>query len=33
MAREIFPQAPLHLKKHNGRAEALLIALYGFKND
>ena len=33
MAREILPQAPLHLKKHNGRAEALLIALYGFKND
>jgi crossover junction endodeoxyribonuclease RuvC len=33
MAREIFPQAPLHLKKHNGRAESLLIALYGFKND
>ena len=33
MAREIFPQAPLHFKKHNGRAEALLIALYGFKND
>ena len=33
MAREIFPQAPLRLKKHNGRAEALLIALYGFKND
>ena len=33
MAREIFPQAPLHLQKHNGRAEALLIALYGFKND
>jgi len=31
MAREIFPQAPLHLKKHNGRAEALLIALYGMK--
>jgi len=26
MARELFPNAPLHLKKHNGRAEALLIA-------
>lgn len=26
MAREIWPTAPLTLKKHNGRAEALLIA-------
>jgi crossover junction endodeoxyribonuclease RuvC len=26
MARELFPNAPLTLKKHNGRAEALLIA-------
>ena len=26
MARNLFPNAPLHLKKHNGRAEALLIA-------
>ena len=26
MARNLFPNAPLTLKKHNGRAEALLIA-------
>jgi hypothetical protein len=26
MARNLFPNAPLHLKKHHGRAEALLIA-------
>jgi hypothetical protein len=26
MARELFSNAPLTLKKHNGRAEALLIA-------
>jgi len=26
LARNIFPNAPLHLKKHHGRAEALLIA-------
>lgn len=25
-ARALFPKAPLHLQKHNGRAEALLIA-------
>lgn len=28
LARRLWPQAPLHLKKHNGRAEALLIAEY-----
>ena len=28
LARELWPNAPLHLKKHNGRAEALLIAEY-----
>ena len=26
MARELWPNAPLHLQKHNGRAEALLMA-------
>jgi len=26
LARQMFPEAPLNLKKHNGRAEALLIA-------
>lgn len=28
LARELFPEAPLDLKKHDGRAEALLIAEY-----
>lgn len=28
MARELFPDAKLNLKKHHGRAEALLIAEY-----
>lgn len=27
-ARELFPKAELHLKKHDGRAEALLMAEY-----
>lgn len=27
-AIQLFPQAPLNLKKHEGRAEALLLALY-----
>ena len=26
MARELWPDAPLHLKKHDGRAESMLIA-------
>jgi crossover junction endodeoxyribonuclease RuvC len=26
MARNLWPNAPLHLKKHDGRAEALLMA-------
>ena len=32
-ARRLFPDAELHLKKHSGRADALLIALWarGFK--
>lgn len=29
MARRLFPTAELHLKKHDGRAEALLIAEWG----
>ena len=28
LARELWPNAPLHLKKHNGRAESLLLAEY-----
>jgi hypothetical protein len=28
MARELFPDAMLNLKKHHGKAEALLIAEY-----
>lgn len=28
-AQGLFPHAPLHLKKHHGRAEALLLANYG----
>jgi hypothetical protein len=28
-AQELFPDAELHLKKHHGRADALLIAEYG----
>lgn len=27
-ARRLFPDAELHLKKHNGRSDALLMALY-----
>jgi hypothetical protein len=27
-ARELFPRTELHLKKHHGRAEALLLAAY-----
>lgn len=27
-AREIWPDAPLHLKKHTGRADALLMAMW-----
>ena len=30
MARKLFPDAKLHLKKHHNRAEALLIAHYGW---
>jgi len=36
VARMLFPKADLRLKKHDGRAEALLIAFYGkerMKND
>jgi len=34
MARNLFPNAPLTLKKHNGRAEALLISeFFRRKND
>lgn len=32
MAISIFPRAQLHLKKHIGRADALLMALYTFKH-
>lgn len=28
-SRQLWPEAELHLKKHHGRAEALLIARYG----
>ena len=28
-ARQLFPDAPITLKKHDGRAEALLIAEFG----
>ena len=28
-AMQLFPTADLHLKKHHGRAEALLLAYYG----
>ena len=28
VARRMFPDAELHLKKHNGRADALLLAYY-----
>ncbi len=31
MARDIWPTAPLKLAKHHGRADALLLALYGFE--
>lgn len=30
-AIELYPQAPLHLKKHHGRAEALLLCRYGWE--
>ncbi len=30
-AIQLMPTAPLSLKKHGGRADALLIALYGFR--
>lgn len=30
LARKLWPGAPLSLQKHHGRAEALLIARYGF---
>jgi len=29
LARKHYPSAPIYLKKHDGRAEALLIGLYG----
>jgi crossover junction endodeoxyribonuclease RuvC len=29
VAINLYPQAPLHLKKHHNRAEAILIGLYG----
>ena len=29
LARRYYPDVDLHLKKHHGRAEALLIARYG----
>ena len=32
MAQQLMPSAPLSLKKHCGRADALLIALYGWQN-
>lgn len=31
-ARQLFPHAPLDLEKHDGRAEALLMALYAHRN-
>ena len=31
MAMNLFPAAELHLKKHHGRAEALLLAAYGIR--
>lgn len=31
MAREVWPTAPLTLAKHHGRADALLMALYGLE--
>lgn len=31
MAQQLMPSAPLSLKKHGGRADALLIALYGWQ--
>jgi crossover junction endodeoxyribonuclease RuvC len=30
-AQQLMPTAPLSLKKHGGRADALLIALYGWR--
>ena len=30
-AIELYPEAPLHLKKHHNRSEALLIARYGIE--
>ena len=32
MAQQLMPTAPLSLKKHGGRADALLIALHGWKH-
>lgn len=31
MARQFYPEAPLSLKKHEGRAEALLLARWGWE--
>lgn len=31
LARSIWPSAPLNLKRHHGRADALLMALYGLR--
>ena len=31
VARRMYPSAPLHLAKHHGRADALLIAFYGYQ--
>ena len=31
LAQQWYPEAPLDLKKHHGRAEALLIARYGWR--
>ena len=33
LARSLFPNAELHLKKHSDRAEALLIARYLYEKD
>jgi hypothetical protein len=32
LAREYYPDAPLHLKKHHNRAEAILIGRYEMEN-
>lgn len=31
VAQQLMPTAPLSLKKHGGRADALLLALYGYR--